>query len=274
MSLRLDWIVRSYSLDRMRNFPSQPLVRSPTQRLGRRTKPFMSSVRLTTSISSDVSSRTSAIAAPVYAPSTQTFDSVGYSRCASRRTGGAPSRSWTDAGVTIATSSRPSTSTSRCRLRPFTFFSRVEAAWATDVRRLDALAIEDRCRGLRLASLGDANPTAQAVVDRIEHAVVVPPLIPLECRRPRRQIVWKGAPRHPRPRSISNRVEQLTRCVQRLLQILEPHRRRYLPLDERPFLVAQVARVFTSFRLHPAASSTNGIRWTNFLRNTFLEEAG
>src|SRR5580692_5334592 len=269
MSLRLDWTVRSYSFERIRNFPSQPLVRSTTQRLGRTTKPFMSSVRLTTSISSDVSSRTSAIALPVYAPSTQILESVGYSRWASRRTGGAPSRSWTDAGVTIATSSRPSTSTSRCRLRPFTFFSRVEAAWATDVGRLDALAIEDRRRRLGLASLGHANPTAQTVMDRVEHAVVGPPLIPLERRRPRRQIVRKRAPRHTRTSPIPDRVEQLARRVQRLLQVLEPHRRRYLRLDQRPFLVAQVARIFTSFRFHPAPSSTNGIRWTNFLWNTF-----
>jgi len=39
-------------------------------------------------------------------------------------------------------------------LRPFTFFSRVEAARATDVGRLDALAVEDRRCRLRLASLG------------------------------------------------------------------------------------------------------------------------
>ncbi len=272
MSLRLDWIVLSYSLERMRNFPSQLLVRSTTQRLGRSTNPFMSSVRFTSSISSDVVRRISSMTCPVYAPSAQTFDRVGYSACAVLRTSGAPSRSCTEAGVTTATRSKPRTSTRRCRLRPFTFFSRVEAAWATDVCRLDALAVEDRRRRLGVTSLGDSNATAKAVVEGVEHTSLRPLLVPLEDCRPGRQIVWQRSPRHARPRAVANRVEQFARRVARLLEVFKPNRRRNLRLHQSPLFVAQIAGVNpapTGLGLHEVPLSTHGSRWKELLWNTF-----
>src|SRR5690606_28107695 len=54
----------------------------------------------------------------------------------------APSRSCTSAPWTTTASTSPSVSTSRCRLRPLTFFSRVEPAFSAAVGRLHALAVE------------------------------------------------------------------------------------------------------------------------------------
>src|SRR5690606_42012296 len=48
----------------------------------------------------------------------------------------------TSAPWTTTASTSPSVSTSRCRLRPLTFFSRVEPAFSAAVGRLHALAVE------------------------------------------------------------------------------------------------------------------------------------
>jgi hypothetical protein len=54
-------------------------------------------------------------------PAARITSTNGKSRRAARRTGTAPSRSWTSAGWTAALSSRPSVSTRMWRLLPLTF---------------------------------------------------------------------------------------------------------------------------------------------------------
>ncbi len=198
--------------------------------------------------------------------------SVGYSRCARRSTGTAPSRSCTDAGVMLATSRSPSTSTSKCRLRPFTFFSRVESPGASDVGRLDALAIDDASRRFGLASLCEPYGPTEFIVERIEHPLSGPPLVALEDCGPRRKVVRQGAPRNARPRPVADGIEHLARMMLWLLQILDPDRRREPGGDELPLFVGQIGGVAapggTFLEGHAPRKITPGPGGPNFLWNT------
>lgn len=222
---------------------SQPFVRSTTHRFGRTTKPRKSSVRLTTSTISPVSSCRESITSPRYAPSAHIRSSVGYSLCASRRTGTAPSRSCVDAGVITTVRMSPRTSTRRCRFRPFTFFSRVEAFRATDVSALHTLAIYNRGCRFRLLPCRCAYKPSELVMNGIQHSILCPPLVALEDGGPRRKVMREQPPRSARTRTIPNRVHELPRVVLRLLKICYPYGRRNHVSDERPFLIGQVGGV-------------------------------
>src|SRR5919197_3154332 len=86
------------------------------------------------------------------------------------------SRSCSSAGWTCTRRMSPSVSTSRCRLRPCTFFPPAEAALATGFGGLDALRVDDRRARLALAADLLAQPLAQDGVDALQRPVLGPPI--------------------------------------------------------------------------------------------------
>src|SRR6056297_185887 len=101
----------------------------------------------------------------------------------------APSRSWMSAECTRQTRTSPIVSTNRCRLRPFTFFSRVETAAARLIRRLYALAVEhgDARFGVLTGLL--ANLLPQPSIHPFQRTVVPPGLEEFVNSSPGRKIV-------------------------------------------------------------------------------------
>src|SRR5437762_3425063 len=116
-------VVRSYSLLSRRLHPSQAYVRSTTQRMGS-TSNFLPLGRLTTSMqylwpACSTHSRKGSV---LYLESSK----ITSSRCRARSsslpsTAGAERPSCSEAAVTATASTKPSVSTTTCRLRPLTF---------------------------------------------------------------------------------------------------------------------------------------------------------
>ena len=104
---------------------SHPNVRSTTQRRGSSSKPSALSLRRTISSSTFRClgiSDTHWTSFPAYPPSAHTLRIHPNAVSSLARTSRAPSRSWTEAEWTTQTSTRPSVSTSICRLIPLTLF--------------------------------------------------------------------------------------------------------------------------------------------------------
>src|SRR5262249_3204828 len=80
----------------------------------------------------------------------QTLASRGRDRPTRPKTTLAPSQSCTSAGRTARPQISPRVSTSRCRLRPDTFFPPVVPLGAAGLGGLDALAVDDRQARRRL----------------------------------------------------------------------------------------------------------------------------
>src|SRR5215217_8011852 len=133
----------------------------------------------------------------------------GNERRDSRKTQGAPSRSWMSAGWGSRMRPRPSVSTMTCRLRPFTFLRALVASRAAALGGLDALAVEHRGRGRRLAADPLAISHDEQVLDRLEQALVTPSAEPAEDRAPRRQVARQKPPRDAAAQEIKDRIEDL-----------------------------------------------------------------
>ena len=272
-SARLDTTVRSYSLFNRRYLPNQPLVRSTIHRLRRSTNPFWPSFRLTTSTVTPVSSCTLSMTSPRYALSAHTRESVGYCRCPSRRTGTAPSRSCTDAGVTSTTSTSPRMSTRRCRLRPFTFFPRVEAGRAADVGRLDTLAINYSRGRFGTSAFRYSDEPSEVVVYGVECPRSGPPPVVFVDGGPGRKVVREQPPGSSGARTVSDRVHDLPRVVSGLREVGKPNGDRNHVGDDRPFVVGEVGRIAAAgqmlFDCHGLPKTTVRDAGPNFLWNTF-----
>src|SRR3954468_24084013 len=89
---------------------------------------------------------------------------------------------------------RPSVSTTRCRLRPTTFFSRIVTAWPALLGRLHALAVEDRSRRLGRFPCLPPHALAQLGVQMFPGAVVLPLPEVMEHDPVGRQIVRQAPP--------------------------------------------------------------------------------
>src|ERR1700739_171368 len=98
------------------------------------------------------------------------------------------------AECTSTASTKPSVSTSRWRLRPEIFFSRVVPAYAASVGGLHRLTIEDGGTRLRLAALECAKRPPQDLVHTLPRAVEAPTPIVAVYRFPGREIVRHHAP--------------------------------------------------------------------------------
>src|SRR5687768_5636206 len=120
-----------------------------------------------------------------------------------------PSRSCTSAGVITSAHKSPSVSTTTCRLRPDTFFSRVVAAWPALLGGLHTLAVEDRSRRFGLFARLPPHPLAQGGVNPLPGAVPLPQAKIMKHNPIRREVVRQTPPRAAIARDVQNRVDDL-----------------------------------------------------------------
>ena len=128
-------------------------------------------------------------------------------------TSSAPSQSWTFAGRTASPQIRPSVSTSRCRLRPATFFSPVVALGAAGLGRLDRLAVEDAGAGGRLPPVQPPDLGPQGGVDLLPDALVPPGVEVVGDGLPGREVVGQHPPGAAAPGQVQDGVDQLPQLV-------------------------------------------------------------
>ena len=76
-------------------------------------------------------------------------------------------------------------------------------------RRLDALAIYDRCARTRLSSIGYAHPVAQGFMDSLPGSVLSPSAEVVKRRAPRGQVVRQHPPRASTPKYVHDGVHHL-----------------------------------------------------------------
>src|SRR5271165_4715325 len=106
----------------------------------------------------------------------------------------APSQSVGAAGSTANPPIRPSLSTSRCRLRPGSFFAPVVPLGAAGFSRLHRLAVANPGTGRRLGPVGDLELGAQGGVDPLPDAAVPPGVEPVGGALPGREVMGQHAP--------------------------------------------------------------------------------
>jgi|SRR5688572_8730567 len=152
-----------------------------------------------------------------------------------------PSRSCTSAGVITSAHKSPSVSTTTCRLRPATFFSRIVAAWPALLGGLHTLAVEDRSRRFGLFARLASHPLAQHPVNPLPRAVALPQAKVMKHNPIRWEVVWQTPPRAAIARDIQNCVDDLAaRVLGRTtarLRFGNPRR------DSSPLAIPQVGRV-------------------------------
>src|SRR5271169_4472511 len=152
-----------------------------------------------------------------------------------------PSRSCSEAGVMTSAHNRPSVSTTICRLRPTTFFSRGVAFRPALLGSFDRLAVEDRGARPRLVSGPLAHPLPQRIVNLLPGAVLLPMPEVMKHDPIRRQIVRKRTPRTTAAGLIEHRVDDFAALVARRT----PTRLglRHPRLDAPPLLVREIGRI-------------------------------
>src|SRR5215210_1062566 len=253
---------RSYSLLKRRLRPSQASVRSTTQRRGSTTNPTWSSAWRTISSVRPCCCRSQAAnSAPVYPWSAHRCCSVGQWWQARRNTQRAPSRSSTSAACTTTASSHPCVSTTKCRLRPRTFFPPVPAALAASFGALDALTIND-CgrRGFGAAHLPPGLPH-QLALDDLQRAVAGPFIEVVAHALPLGIFAREQAPLAARPRKVQQGVQHRPQI--QLRWPAPPAIGRQIRRDQFPLLIRQVRwvalpplwrhqRWYSSFRFTPS----------------------
>src|SRR5215204_1154198 len=94
-------------------------------------------------------------------------------------------------------------------LAPLHLLAGVVASRAAALGGLDALAVEHRGRGRRLAADPLAISHDEQVVDRLEQALVTPSAEPAEDRAPRRQVARQKPPRDAAAQEIKDRIKDL-----------------------------------------------------------------
>lgn len=158
------------------------------------------------------------------------------------KTSTAPSQSVGDAGRTARPQTSPRVSTSRCRLRPATFFPPVVPLRAAALGRLHRLAVDDPGAGRRLPPVGTSDLGPEGVVDLLPHPGVPPRVEVVADRLPRREVVGQHPPGAPAPRQVEDGVDHLPQ------RVLPGPPGRAVALREQvadvvPLEVGQVARV-------------------------------
>src|SRR6056297_3633246 len=153
----------------------------------------------------------------------------------------APSPSWMSAACTRQTMTSPMASTNRCRLRPFTFFSRVEPAAARLIRRLYALTVEhgDARFGVLTGLLTNLLP--QPSIHPFQRAVFPPILEEFVNCSPGRKIVRQHPPGTAGPGEIKQRVDNFPH-----VSFAGPPTRFFLRnqrFDPLPLRIGQIGRV-------------------------------
>jgi len=262
---------RSYSLAKRRLATSQAKVRSTTQRRGWTTKPFVPSGRVTISRSRAGQCSATQMVRPLvwYALSAPTLRMVGTKARARSSTASAPTASGTPAEWTSATSSRPAVSTSRWRLRPFPFFSRVVAGLGCDGGALGALAVADG--GGRRGVPPRARPVlrAQAVVEALARPVARPLDDIIVGRAPVGQVARERAPLAAGAQAVQQGVDHAAQVHRAATP--RPRLRREECGDAPPLLIGHVALISRHprpFQLYEARPPRSVARWRVFFRQT------
>ena len=147
---------------------------------------------------------------PAYPASARMIRSRAKSNVAWAKTHLAPSRSWTLAVWTTQPSTSPSVSTSKCRLRPLTFFPRVVTTLSCLVRHLDTLAVEHADAWFGLPLVPAAHLLPESGVDASPSAVVPPAGIELVHRSPLGEVVRQHSPSTPGAGDVEDGVEDLS----------------------------------------------------------------
>src|SRR5260370_10931237 len=129
----------------------------------------------------------------------------------------------------------------RMALASIDLLTSVIAARSASLRRFDALAIDDRARGIGFAANSFTIENDQGMIDLLEATFVAELRKPAIDRVPRRQIAGQQAPRTARSHHIENAVDDLAHrpCARPSRAI----RRRKVGSDHGPFLIGQIALV-------------------------------
>ena len=131
-------------------------------------------------------------------------------------------------------------STSRWRLRPFTFLPPSKPALPADARGLDRLAVDDSGAGLGITAEVHAEPFAQRRVDPLPGPIQAPfPEIVVD-RLPRRPLLGQEAPSAAGAQLIEDRVEERAQRVETgPTTAMLGHER----LEQRPFRVREIRSI-------------------------------
>src|SRR5262245_20988279 len=148
-----------------------------------------------------------------YAESAHTRANRGSPSPTRRNTSTAPSQSVGAAGRTASPQISPSVSTSRCRLRPATFFPPVVPLRAARLGRLHGLAIghAGARRLLPVEELADVPP--EGVVELLPDALVAPGVEVVRHRLPRGEVVRQHPPGGPGAGQVEDRVDDVLAVV-------------------------------------------------------------
>src|SRR6266545_1545427 len=115
-----------------------------------------------------------------------------------------------DAGVVDHDHERPAVGIDeRVAFAPLYLFAGIIAARAAGLRRLDRLAVDDRCRGARLAACALTIRHDQCVIDPLEQTGVAPRMEPSIHGPPRRKVARQESPWTTRPHYIEDTVHDL-----------------------------------------------------------------
>src|SRR5919112_6900235 len=246
----------SYSLLSRRARPSQANDLSTTHRRGRSTKPRAAAGRWTISRSIPYICRTHCTSSPRYVWSAHPLTSSGQRRRRRPNTQRAPSASDIAAVSTATPSSSPVLSTTRCRLRPFTFLAGVVAALPSRFGRFHALAVDDKGGWLRAPPGLQAPLLDQGRVDLFPGAVLTPLGEVVTDALPLRKLVGQQAPLAACAREVEQGVDHFPQ--------VQPRRAPGAPgpleirADRFPLGIGQVSRVGTAlaWRWHGAHSGS------------------
>jgi hypothetical protein len=119
--------------------------------------------------------------------------------------------------------------------------SAVVAARTAGLGGADGLAVDDGCRGLRLAAGGEAVLLTQRRVDPLPGAVPTPLGIVVEHCCPGRKVVRQGAPLTSGPEQVEHGLDDAAQCEDLWMsRLLSRTKQR---CKDRPFRVAQVGHV-------------------------------
>src|SRR5262249_5953238 len=187
----------------------------------------------------------------------------------------APSQSVGAAGRTARPQISPSVSTSRCRLRPATFFPPVVPLRAARLGRLDALAVDDRPAGGIFAVVQAADADAEDVVDLVPEALVPPGVEVVGDGLPGREAVRQRPPGTAAAGQVEDGVDDLTPGVSAVPPRLAgrlPLRREQV-LDVVPLEVRQVTRISLS-SAHTSRVGDDSAGWEGRFLDGHLGRAG
>lgn len=186
-------------------------VRSVSQRLSSTKKPL--EIRRMSSSAQPQTDRTHLTSSPVYVLSKRMMRRRAKSNEALLNTHLAMTRSCTLSKWSMQVRVNRRVLTSRCRLRPLTFFPRVEAAQVVSIGHLHKLAVESLNASFAPSSCQAPDLFAQSRVYRFPSPVFAPSIEKLEYGPRRRKVVWQHTPGVSGANGIEDRIEDVAHLM-------------------------------------------------------------